>query len=39
MTDQVKLETFEHFNIIQEAVDDTKSVYNKVNLDDGMVMF
>jgi len=39
MTDQVKLDIFEHFNIIQEAVDDTKSVYNKVNLDDGMVMF
>ena len=39
MTYQVKLETFDHFNLIKDAGNETRSVYDKDNLDDQRLMF
>ena len=38
-TYQVKLETFDHFNLIKESINETRPVYAKDNLDDQMLMF
>jgi hypothetical protein len=38
MTQQVNLETFEHFDTIKGVLSDPKTTYNSVNLDDRMWM-
>ena len=38
-TYQVKLETFDHFNLIKESINETRPVYAKDNLDDQKLMF
>ena len=38
-TYQVKLETFDHFNLIKESINETRPVYAKDNLDEQMLMF
>ncbi len=39
MTYQIKLETFDHFNLIEDAGNETRFVHDKVNLDDKKLMF
>jgi hypothetical protein len=39
MTYQVKLKTFEHFNLIKDLENETRAIYDKVNLDEQMLMF
>ena len=39
MTYQVNLKIFDHFNLIKDSENETRAIYDKVNLDDQKLMF
>jgi hypothetical protein len=39
MTYQVNLKIFDHFNLIKDSENETRAIYDKVNLDDQRLMF
>lgn len=39
MTSPIRIDTFDHFNIIKELANDARPVYDKANLDDRLLMF